>query len=1256
MVSENALALRYPKQFIVQQNGSTATSEVIDSVTYIKQTQHHGMPVAPRKFRQVARVEFHATIRNLGGADITGARMRVWAAAPSPAGDPTQPTIRNIPPGTGSVSGDHDISSITTRLYSKRGAPIDIPPGGGGEESVVSVFFDVFDADSADFFQAWNFPSDPDDYIQFNAAIETTGGFTSAIIFTFGMTVTMAPSPQNDCATYVALHPPQANITASGPVDFDSDKAATDQFRGAWRFLFDATEWDGIESAHLLIQYGTGANANGQTYRFCELTSEGQGGGSSTVLLEESFNPNLQEHGYYRTADLAPLLESGKQYCFEWRNDNVIATASGGFTPNVACHLEIVQRGCTKTKVFFEVGVELSRASTGMRVTDNIPTIFGDNGLIDPVWFANIPDELFTKRNGIGGMCHELPVLNNKMQIMANSNLAEDQNTPTGETMTTSVIFQHACTPCNETPEWRYQSLELDPDSDPLNFAGKRKLIARIADPPAGSGATFTHPGHMALEYAHAVPNTELLDLGALFPVGEFNPEGCASTSAGLGDPGVLVITNGSTIPKKFDPVAGTIDDAGVPTPFKDEFPSGAAITIESTAFSPDGGINPGVYEYRYTLRNCCTGKESDPNPDTFIVDSATAGASPAARHNISFVDIRIPGDPQICEICIYRTVKDGNFPIMAKVGCIDVNANPAVFVDETPDSELDFAADPLALLNAPMPCVPVVVAYRNRLFGFGDIPQLAPAGTVTVTSGSNIVQGDENVEWDRCLEGKFITVQGDCTAYEIDKVMPPVAGVSPAINRLLLTNEYEGNSDTGLTYTICGRQNRLYFSEPLEPECWPVINFLDIEPGDGDKLIAGASNFDALVLCKKNKTYILRFSENPLVEVIVPSRVSTDIGCIAPRSMAQVENGTVWLSDRGIAMFDGRGVVHIPASDRFNEMLIDPDNANYVRRDAQGRVIDAVGVFYPKREQYLLLLPTVKTQRGANVMLVWDTSLDNITLFEFCQEFQSMVVALDGDGNQRVYLGDTNGFVWIFDIGNTDGVGFPNATGTVRGKVSRAGLDQGASFLDDDNASFVTGGLPQLAALSGVAGLTPAFGVSPDESGDLGIAGACVFTRSKDAALDDPWVVRTAYAASDTRVYVTPGWGADQPSEGDDYMLGAIEFRAVFKPQNLGTDDMLKRDWGQVVTFVPEAVSSQLRVELLPDFASVDDDELTVKNSEGEVGDGRTFDLSFQKGRLTRPVGRRVYNFMQVKLTNFAPEEPIRLLNHALRSNPRTQ
>jgi predicted metallopeptidase len=100
----------------------------------------------------------------------------------------------------------------------------------------------------------------------------------------------------------------------------------------------------------------------------------------------------------------------------------------------------------------------------------------------------------------------------------------------------------------------------------------------------------------------------------------------------------------------------------------------------------------------------------------------------------------------------------------------------------------------------------------------------------------------------------------------------------------------------------------------------------------------------------------------------------------------------------------------------------------------------------------------------------------------------------------------------------------------------------------------------------------------------------------------------------------------------------------------------MTKRDWRQVVTHEIESFSSKLRVELLPDFTQVDPDELTVVDpTTNETGEGRIFRMDYEKGRQVKPVGRRVFSFMAVRFKNFAPEEPIKVINHSLMMTPRT-
>jgi len=1106
--------------------------------------------------------------------------------------------------------------------------------------------FDRFEFSAQEFYQDWDSVAasgDEDVHLAYGVALERTDGVAwvssgntpqrHPVIVACGFAVIQAPSPNN--RTRIYLPGTQAF--------FDNGAIGTSHSGGrACPFFNDESEWSGDFELRSIIRQPAGAGPTGWFEN--RIGTIALGSTAITPIQTEQFGvaTSIGSIWLARSNNFSSLVTDGDTIIMQQRS------LSGGNQRVTFGHWEITVREASLMNSYFSCG---HPPTTSAQIPDIAASgnFFAQGAcLFDPIWFEDFEDDRILESRVEGGFLSLNPGANEAFQgQVINANLEADVSASAFNVLVTPQL--------NDPVNPAFVLVKGDIlTGNPIVLAGKRKLTATYGGVwnPAG---TEEFPGTMAIAYSLNVPDTDVVDLGPLFDLGSFDPEGCASTSAGLGDPGVLIITNGSSIPKKFNPNADParqIEDAGIPKPFEGEVPS---TQTDDTAASPDGGVPQGIFKYRYTFRNCCTGKESDPSQDDIEVD--TTGNAPAAKVTLSFAGVRIPGDPQICEICIYRTLEGGDFPIMAKVGCFNIDET-TLFEDMLSDSALDFTNDGISLLNGPMPCVSTVVDFRNRLFGFGDIPNLAPAGSVSVVNGSDVITGDGDVEWDRCLEGKYIKVGSDCRKYEILCVLPPDEGLSPPIARLKLTEEYEGSTDTGLSYELCGRPNRVYFSEPLEPECWPAAGFLDVEPGDGDRLMGGASNYDSLVICKRNKSYVLRFNENPGTEVVVPSRISSDIGCIGPRTFAQVEVGTVWLADRGLALFDGRSVQHVPESEQMNDIFVRPDNPNYVRRDRNGRVIDAVGVFYPAREQYLLLLPTVKTERGCSLMLVWDVKLRNVTLLEFCQEFQSMAVAKDADGNERVYMGDTNGFVWIYDVGDTDGVGFPNATGTVRGDVTFAGLDTatGASVLDASSASFITGGVPGIADLSGIAGLSGSLGGE-----ELGLAGSCVFFRRKNAGYEEPWKSRVIYAATSTRLYVTPQWGADTPfdSTGEaeyEFMIGAIELDLFFKPQNYGLDDTQKRDWRQIVIHEVEDFSSKVRIDLLRDFSSIDiDAETVVDPVTQETGQGRIFRMDSEKGRQIKPIGREVYNHMALRMRNFAPEEPVRIINHALCVTPRS-
>ncbi len=1244
------MAFRYPKNMQVGYNTPLAQDNIDTTRYYFGVEPWDHIAIAPRRFPNVRKVRFWVAISNSDTAALT-AMMKIWPAS-STNGKPFSPQTLDLSPGNFAPTGGNPFNPT--------------PPGSGGVDNadfafnrsgdlqttnaintglpgmtVHTIEFDVFDATDADFFEFWNSIEGEDTFTAFQWALDVTSGpggpaASDITVRQFGYEVTQAPASENIATTFIELQN-RFNVTGTGNADYDINDA--EPVFGLFRLRYRENDWNGIDSIHLMLFGGCKNNVSTTTVRLNRIDSDGTVTGSVAIAVttvHESQTPAwgaANRYGYYRTEDLKDLLEDGNDYYFDYKHDNNPASGASE-TGGIMAWLEIKQRDFTRTTTTHSASINTVNWLVG-ESNSNAATYFHQS-VFDPLHYEDVPESSFHAQELFASLRRGITVNDPEIVLYISAFLegAETQP-PLGASDIAILPSAKGSTVDNR---WRWTQFTITANN-PINLAGIRRLFYVKAIGGTWTGAQNEHGGALGLLYVFDVPNEETPELGPLFELDAFNPEGCAATSAGLGDnPGVLVITNGSTIPQKFNPVAQNIENAGIQEPFEDEVPQA---TSTDTAASPTGGLVPGIYTYRYTFCNPCTRKESDPNPDDIVVD--TSARSPRAEVTLSFAGVQIPGDDQIDRICIYRTVVGGDFPVMAKVGELDISSGAFLFIDALEDDELDFDNDGLSLLNGAMPCVPVIVEHKNRLVGMGDIPNLTPEGTVTVTNGSQIVSGS-GTEFSRCDVGKLIQIGSDCRQYEIARILAPELGSPDGEVRLKLSEEYDGTTDTGLLYTICGRPNRLYFSEPLEPECWPAINFLDVDPGDGDRLMGAVSNFDAILACKRNKSYRVAWRENPITEIVVPTLISKDVGMIGPRSPAQVASGSVFLADRGLGLFDGRSVTHLPESDHMNDLFTNPNNARYVRRDRNGRVIGAAGAFYPAKEQYLLLLPTVQTDRGANLMVVWDVSLRNITLFEFCQEFVSIEVGKDADGNQRVYLGDASGFVWLFDIGTNDGVGYPNSTGTVSGTVTRAGVDDnGASFFDDDNASFIIGGLPELAG--GISGV----GLSGlDGDSQLGLAGVCLFFRENE---NDEWKRRQIFLSNGTRIWVTPSWGADQPDEGWEYMLGPIEFNASFKPTDYGTADFEKRPWRHAIEYDPQQVGTQLQVELLFDFESVD----PVSGTQLEDGrKARVFDLSLSRGKQVEPVERTIDNFLQVKLRNFAPDQPVRLLNHYLMITPK--
>jgi len=95
---------------------------------------------------------------------------------------------------------------------------------------------------------------------------------------------------------------------------------------------------------------------------------------------------------------------------------------------------------------------------------------------------------------------------------------------------------------------------------------------------------------------------------------------------------------------------------------------------------------------------------------------------------------------------------------------------------------------------------------------------------------------------------------------------------------------------------------SRLYFSELLNFDDWPVLNFIDISPNDGDTITGIMTYGDYLIITKGHSLWMLTGDG---IETFMVRRIHADRGAYAPRSLIKINDTSCFVSDDGIYLTD---------------------------------------------------------------------------------------------------------------------------------------------------------------------------------------------------------------------------------------------------------------------------------------------------------------------------------------------------------------
>lgn len=200
---------------------------------------------------------------------------------------------------------------------------------------------------------------------------------------------------------------------------------------------------------------------------------------------------------------------------------------------------------------------------------------------------------------------------------------------------------------------------------------------------------------------------------------------------------------------------------------------------------------------------------------------------------------------------------------------------------------------------------------------------------------------------------------------------------------------------------------SRFYWSAIKDITSWDAADFIDVAKNDGQHITGFKVMGDRLVVYKTRSIYIVLFTGDRDIPFIVQKTASA-IGCVAPYSVQNVENGHVMLAYDGIYFFDGNNSLKI--SDRINSKILGLNNTGFPK---------ATSCSYLSKTRYMLSVPASGSSTN-DTIIVWDWSLNAFSIYDGI-DANTMAIFLVSGVEERPYFGDNVGFIYRLDTGADD-------------------------------------------------------------------------------------------------------------------------------------------------------------------------------------------------------------------------------------------
>lgn len=227
--------------------------------------------------------------------------------------------------------------------------------------------------------------------------------------------------------------------------------------------------------------------------------------------------------------------------------------------------------------------------------------------------------------------------------------------------------------------------------------------------------------------------------------------------------------------------------------------------------------------------------------------------------------------------------------------------------------------------------------------------------------------------------------------------------------------------------------------------DAWPAANYVDLHPGDGDRITGLGRTLSMLVVLKERSIH--RVTGDPPDDAatdagrLQATKIEGQPGCIAPRSVATNLDSVVYLGRRGVYAFNGSSVVELSRNVRPIFDDAHPTNMRY-----------AVGTFITPKD-YLVAWPTTSGgTRTLHICLdpvcIVESTLNPtaIATFQFTTEGEQPIYGFSTGlvGRQSETLDNGSPIPWEYQTG---ALPISNALET---KTTRPGYLRGKAGTED--------------------------------------------------------------------------------------------------------------------------------------------------------------------------------------------------------------